>query len=150
GRLGTPDQLKVGVFGPVVNQAARLESMTRRLAPSSVLLDEATAVQLKNYEKDGELHCRRLARVRPQGMDTVLTIYELVPQDLTPPLEADEEEMYAGAGGAFEAGRWDVARKLLAELPAEDGGVRLLWGYLAAQGDSPPDGWDGVITLDAK
>ncbi len=31
GRIGTPDQFKVGVFGPVVNRAARLESMTRQI-----------------------------------------------------------------------------------------------------------------------
>src|SRR5262249_13160698 len=42
GRLGTADQFKVGVFGPVVNLAARLESMTKLLRVP-ILLDERAA-----------------------------------------------------------------------------------------------------------
>src|SRR4029450_2116442 len=39
GMLGTPDQRRIGVFGPAVNLAARLESMTKQLG-ASILLDE--------------------------------------------------------------------------------------------------------------
>ncbi len=35
GRIGTVDQVKVTVFGPVVNLAARLESMTKQRGPRS-------------------------------------------------------------------------------------------------------------------
>ncbi len=42
GKIGTTDQVKVTVFGPVVNLASRLESMTKILR-APILLDEATA-----------------------------------------------------------------------------------------------------------
>jgi adenylate cyclase len=38
GRIGTPDQYKLGVFGPVVNLAARLESLTKRVGVA-ILVD---------------------------------------------------------------------------------------------------------------
>ena len=46
GKIGTVDQVKVTAFGPVVNLAARLETMTKQLhAP--ILLDETTADFIK-------------------------------------------------------------------------------------------------------
>src|SRR5947199_10601514 len=45
GMLGTDDQRKIGVFGPVVNLAARLESMTKQLGVS-ILIDQTTATLL--------------------------------------------------------------------------------------------------------
>ena len=45
GRIGTLDQFKVGVFGPVVNRAARLEALTRKLRVS-ILVDEDAAARL--------------------------------------------------------------------------------------------------------
>ena len=42
GQIGTPRQAKVGVFGPVVNQGARLESMTRQFEVG-IIVDEKTA-----------------------------------------------------------------------------------------------------------
>ena len=42
GKIGTVDQVKVTVFGPVVNLASRLESMTKVLCVP-ILLDETTA-----------------------------------------------------------------------------------------------------------
>ena len=42
GGIGTSDQVKVTVFGPVVNLASRLEGMTK-LLHAPILLDEAAA-----------------------------------------------------------------------------------------------------------
>ena len=42
GRLGTAEQFKVGVFGPVVNLAARLESMTKFFGVP-ILMDDVCA-----------------------------------------------------------------------------------------------------------
>ena len=47
GKIGTVDQVKVTVFGPVVNLASRLEGMTKILhAP--ILIDERTAIVVRN------------------------------------------------------------------------------------------------------
>ena len=57
GRIGTTDQVKITAFGPAVNLAARLESMTKQVnAP--ILTDEATASTLKQTD----LRVRCLAR----------------------------------------------------------------------------------------
>src|SRR6185295_4952116 len=42
GKIGTTDQVKVTVFGPVVNLASRLETMTKILR-TPILIDELTA-----------------------------------------------------------------------------------------------------------
>src|SRR5262249_53226494 len=67
GRLGTRDQYKVGVFGPVVNRASRLEGLTKHLRVS-ILVDEAVANTL-NQCSDPLCRCRPLVRLRPVGLD---------------------------------------------------------------------------------
>src|SRR6185503_9522547 len=47
--LGTEDQRKIGVFGPVVNLAARLESMTKQLG-AAILIDQTAANLLVRSE----------------------------------------------------------------------------------------------------
>src|SRR5262249_27090556 len=78
GRLGTVDQYKVGVFGHIVNLAARLESLTKYFQVP-ILVDETTAELLGNPTNHHWVRCRRLARVRPAGMPTGLTVSELLP-----------------------------------------------------------------------
>ncbi|MFP6766168.1 MAG: adenylate/guanylate cyclase domain-containing protein, partial [Planctomycetaceae bacterium] len=67
GQIGTPKQAKVGVFGPVVNQGARLESMTRQYGVN-ICIDERTAEFCRTYLKPEEGRLRKLAHVRPKGM----------------------------------------------------------------------------------
>ena len=45
GRLGTPDQFKVGVFGPVVNRAAQ-SRITDKALSHPILLDDGAAAAL--------------------------------------------------------------------------------------------------------
>src|SRR5262249_59577425 len=83
GRLGTYDQFKVGVFGPVVNLASRLESMTKRFR-ASILVDEAVAERLANPKHAHWVRCRRVA----EGLSPRLTIPLVVSQPLPPAVEA--------------------------------------------------------------
>ena len=64
GRIGTIDQVKVTVFGPVVNLASRLEGMTKQLQ-TSILIDEATADWIREKVPRNVLRVRRVAKVRP-------------------------------------------------------------------------------------
>src|SRR5262249_22770335 len=78
GKIGTSDQAKVGVFGPVVNLASRLEGMTKILQ-TPILLDEATA-QLARKQLPPDLsRFRRVAHVKPYGLESALTVTELLP-----------------------------------------------------------------------
>ena len=47
GKIGTVDQVKVTVFGPVVNLASRLEGMTKILQ-TPILIDERTAIVVRD------------------------------------------------------------------------------------------------------
>ena len=149
GKLGTADQVKVGVFGPVVNLASRLESMTRQFRVP-ILLDEPSARQLTRTQHSHWCRCRRLARVQPHGMLTTLTVSELLPPVVEPGAmpERDRRDYEAGFE-AFLGGRWPDALDLLRRLP-HDGAAERLRAFIASHHGTPPDGWDGVMVLETK
>jgi adenylate cyclase len=162
GRIGTQDQVKVTVFGPVVNLASRLEGMTKILhAP--ILVDEATAEAVRQHVPADVARCRRVARVKPYGLDTPLMVSELLPPASVPP---SRERQRAGAAGvvltdadlahyeaaldAFLASRWPEAFELLHRVPPEDRVKDFLTVFIAQHNRTPPKNWDGVIPLLSK
>jgi adenylate cyclase len=152
GRLGSIDQIKLGVFGPVVNLAARLEGMTKQFRVP-ILVDENVAAYVASKKHCGWARVRRVAKVRPAGMATAVQISELLPpvgQDscLPEPKRLD----YESALEAFLAGsgkRWEDAEKKLKYL-TQDGPSEFLLQYMRGYPKGPPDGWDGVIALEKK
>ena len=101
GKIGTVDQVKVTVFGPVVNLASRLEGMTKILQ-APILLDEATAQIVRKQVPRDVARVRRLAIVRPYGLDTPLEVSELLPPVSQYPELTDEHlEYYEAALDAF-------------------------------------------------
>jgi adenylate cyclase len=149
GRLGTLDQFKVSVFGPVVNLASRLESLTKTLRVP-ILLDERCAYRLAQADTGHWARCRRLARLRPYGMRNVLTVSELLPPAVEPGVmpESDRRD-YEAALEAFLAGRWEDARGLLQRLP-NDGPAEFLRTSMAEHPQGPLPTWDGAISLGKK
>jgi adenylate cyclase len=149
GRLGTIDQAKVSVFGPVVNLAARLESMTKQFGVP-ILLDEPTAARLIASNTSHWARCRPVARVQPFGMRTVLTVHELMPPAVEPGAMSERDRRdYEAALEAFLASRWDDARQLLHRLPS-DGPSKFLSAYMSARQNQPPAEWNGIIGLESK
>lgn len=148
GRLGTPDQYKIGAFGPAVNLAARLESMTKFFRVA-ILVDSEFVKQLSP-----ELpwaRPRKLAKVRPVGFDRAVEVYELLSADTDQDgLPNHLLQRFDRAVTAFTAGRWEEARNLLAVLPESDGPSSVLKQYMADRHNSPPADWDGVIVLESK
>jgi adenylate cyclase len=150
GKIGTVDQVKVTVFGPVVNLASRLEGMTK-IFRAAILLDETTAEAVRRDVPREVARVRRVARVRPYGMDTPLTISELLPPENEYPVLRDEHlQYYEAALDAFLAGRWSQAFELLHHIPAEDQVKDFMTGYIARHNRMPPRDWDGVIALGSK
>jgi len=150
GKIGTVDQVKVTVFGPVVNLASRLEGMTKILR-APILLDEATASAVRAQVPCDIARVRRLAVVRPYGLDTPLEVAELLPPESQYPLLSDEHlAYYESALDAFLAGQWREAYKLLHHIPTEDTVTDFLTVYIAQHGRTPPPDWDGVISLSSK
>ena len=150
GKIGTADQVKVTVFGPVVNLASRLEGMTKILR-APILLDQQTAAVIRRSINPGVARCRRLAKVRPYGMDTTLEVTELLPPVTNEGALADEHVRdYETALDHVITGNWDDAFNLLHTVPATDRAKDFLTVFIAQHNRMPPPDWDGVIPLTRK
>jgi adenylate cyclase len=150
GKIGTVDQVKVSVFGPVVNLASRLEGMTK-LLHAPILIDERTAIVVRNQLSPKLARLRRVAVVKPFGLDRKLEVTELLPAaaeypDLTDQNIADYEQ----ALDDLIAGRWPQAFERLHRVPADDRVKDFLTVFIAQHNRTPPENWNGVIPLTTK
>lgn len=150
GQIGTSQQAKIGVFGPVVNQGSRIEGMTRQFGVG-VCIDETTAGFVRRLMPPEKGRCRRLARVRPKGMETPLLIHELLP----PEIEGDKVSEtvllnYEAALEAIISGRWNEGIERLNAVPDDDGPKQFLLAHMANHNNTPPANWDGAFSLDSK
>ncbi len=150
GRIGTTDQSKVTVFGPLVNRASRLEGMTKILH-TPILLDEATALMVRRQVPVTVARCRRIAIVKPYGMTQPIEISELLPPaDEYPELSDENLHDYEQALEEFLAGRWGEALELLHRVPAKDRVKDFLTVYIVEHNRTPPPDFKGVIPLSSK
>ncbi len=150
GRIGTTDQVKVTVFGPVVNLASRLEAMTKQLQ-ASILMDEPTADWIRANVSRDILRVRRVAKVLPYGMQTPLVVSELLAPAGPASILTDEHILaYEQALEHFLVGQWTDAFRLLHQVPAEDRVKDFLTVYIAQHRRTAPPDWRGVIELPSK
>jgi adenylate cyclase len=150
GKIGTVDQVKVTVFGPVVNLASRLETMTRRLG-ASILVDPSTAAIIRASVPSDDCRVRRLARVLPLGLSAPIDVSELLPPERDcSELTNERIASYDTALAAFEAGDWPRALQCLDAVGPDDSAKDFLTQFITQQGCSPPPNWDGTIRLGAK
>ncbi len=149
GRIGSQEQIKVGVFGPVVNLASRLQDLTKAMGVP-ILIDEQTAITASQALATEEGYCRRVACLRPAGVEVPVNAFALIPSG-DPDLSLTGEELRAheAAVEAIVNNTWDVAKQLLAGLPLTDGPTNFLRNVLANLGSTPAD-WDGVINMEDK
>lgn len=150
GKIGTREQVKVTVFGPVVNLASRLESMTRELHVS-VLIDEYLDQQIRQKMPPSEGRVRRLLQVLPYGMDRPLLVSELVPAEHRLPLLTDQHLADFEKGvTSFIAGQWGDAWKFLHRMPAEDRAQDYLSMLITQHDRKSPADWDGIVRMKKK
>ena len=149
GRLGTFDQIKLDVFGPVVNRAARLESLTKDYGVP-ILMDEAVAAAAKAADTTSTTYqTRSMGTVCPAGMDHVTAITELAPRGSY----ADHQRAHWEAiVNAFTDGRWHQARAQLEKYRQRGGdkAADFLVGYMDRRDGKAPADWDGVVRFDHK
>ncbi len=150
GKIGTADQVKVTVFGPVVNLASRLEGMTRQLRVP-ILLDEVMAETVRRRMRPDEGRVRQLARVLPYGLEVPVLISELLPPESQFP-ELSNAHISAFERGVeqFIEGNWEEAYQLLHDVPAADRAQDFLAMRIAQHGRTAPADWDGIIRLPTK
>ncbi len=146
GKIGTVDQVKVTVFGPVVNLASRLESLTKTLQ-APILLDEATALIARATLVPEQARIRRVAKIRPAGLQSPIEVSELVPPEK---LSDAHIAAYEEALDALIDGDWKRSFQLLHQVPSDDEVKDFLTVFIAQHGRTPPPNWDGAITLKEK
>ena len=150
GQIGTDRQSKVGVFGPVVNQCSRLESMTKQFGVS-ICIDAATADFVDRYFPESEGRMRPLANVRPHGMNTAIDVYQLLlPEKEAPELSQQMLKDSATARDAVNTGQWNKAFEALARIPDNDGLKQFLIQQMSAFNYKAPADWDGIFSLSTK
>jgi adenylate cyclase len=148
GQIGSRDQAKVTTFGPSVNLASRLEGLTKVLRVP-ILLDETTARIVA--DSTPAVRCRRLARVRPYGLEQPVMVSELLPPGAEDPIHSDADvAVYESALDAFLAGRWSEAYEQLHQISPKDLGKDFLVSFILQHNHTPPPDWNGVIPIGVK
>ncbi len=150
GKIGTAEQVKVTVFGPVVNLAHRLESMTKVLR-APILLDAAAAKSARTRLTASEGRLRSLARVIPFGLESPFVVSELLPsQHEWPDLTDSHLTLFEEGVDHFTQGRWEEAYRCLHAMPPSDRAQDFLLHHITQSGRTAPADWDGVIRLPGK
>jgi adenylate cyclase len=150
GKIGTTDQVQVTVFGPVVNLAQRLESMTRHV-PASILIDEATAQKLKGHLSPAIARLRSVATIKPFGMTQPVTVSELLPSAAACNEINDESiAIYEKALQHFNKNEWQASRDILNSLPQCDSLAQFLLSQINLNADGKQTVSDGVIVMTTK
>jgi adenylate cyclase len=144
GALGTAEQFKISVYGPTVNLASRLESLTK-FFKVPILVDEAAAAQLEGTP----YAFRRLSKIRPYGLIHPITVGELFDVDTSMTIEIDTLENFDVGLEHFIAGNWSQTQRKLAHMQ-HDGPSQVILDFIKANPSGPPKGWDGVIPLKSK
>jgi adenylate cyclase len=122
-----------------------------KILHASILLDETTAAVVRRRLPADVARLRRLATVRPYGMDTPVTVSELLPPVSEYSRLTDQHlAAYESAVDAVTLGRWSEAIELLHQVPADDLAKDFLTMYIVGHNRTPPPDWDGVIPLTSK
>ncbi|MEZ6047713.1 MAG: adenylate/guanylate cyclase domain-containing protein [Planctomycetaceae bacterium] len=150
GKIGTAEQVKVTVFGPVVNLASRLEGMTKTMRVP-ILVDEPTANLIRKQVSHTEARVRKLGRILPYGLEKPLMVSELLPPanvegTLTDAQLAD----YEAGVDRFLEGDWETAYQLLHGMPATDRAQDFLNLIIAQNNRTAPENWEGYIRMERK
>lgn len=150
GKIGTRDQVKVSVFGPVVNLASRLEGMTKQLRVP-IVMDETTAALVRQNLDKSEGRLRRLGTLLPYGMETPVQVSELVPPLSGCPHLTDELlALYDRGVECFEQGDWEEAYRCFRKMPENDRAQDFPGMRIAQHNRVAPPDWDGIVRLDSK
>lgn len=135
---------KYAVIGRAVNQAARLETLTKKLGVP-VLVDGNVA----RLAGDEKFLLRRICNLQPAGMQEVLAVHELVlpPQAGGTGIDEKGIALYAAALAHFEHGDFAAAEQALREAP-QDAATRFLGAQIVQRSNAHPSPtWDGVINF---
>jgi adenylate cyclase len=145
GNKGSARRLDYGLVGDTVNEAARIEALTKYYG-IRLLISGETARQLI-ARGEGRL----VDRVIVKGKSTPVELFELE-NPATPTSHSDLCRRYEAAYAEYSAGRFTEARILFQKLVDEfgDGPSRTLAARCTELLAAPPAEWKGIWKMDAK
>ena len=145
GNKGSALRLDYGLVGDTVNEAARVESLTKFYGVRMIVTRDTFA----QFKKQGMR--RLLDRVIVKGKSEPVELYECE-NPCTPPTYADICRRYKTAYDEYHFGRFDVAQKKFDALAQEfsDGPSKTLSARCGELTAHPPVNWNGVWKMDAK
>ncbi|CAN5122775.1 adenylate/guanylate cyclase domain-containing protein [soil metagenome] len=151
GRLGSDELAKVDVFGPTVNLASRLESLTKAFG-ARILIDATTAAVLEKADPQRrKFRVRKFAAICPMGMTVAVTPFELLPPESAPgqPMKEVVRRSWEEAVGWYAAGEWNRCRERLQQFFMKDPAAAMMINEMDGK-DMPPKDWGGVIKMTSK
>jgi len=138
GAIGSEQVFSYSVMGSVVNQASRVEGITKAVeTPVLVTREVAEKVSCEVAVP------MRVGRFRPLGMAVALDLYDLS----LPPANDKRMECFGKGLDAFEKGEWEAAFDALGELGTRDRAARYLMLLAENYRRHPPREWTGIIEL---
>jgi adenylate cyclase len=145
GNKGSALRLDYGLVGDAVNEAARVEALTKYYGVRLLVTRDTYA----QFSRQG---IRRLVdRVIVKGKSEPVELFECA-NPCTPANYPDICARYRAAYDQYYFGRFAEAQALFQSLAAEsaDGPSRVLAGRCAELAAGPPAEWNGVWRMDAK
>jgi adenylate cyclase len=142
GSISAKQLFSYTVIGAVVNQASRVEGITKTVEVP-ILVTREVAEMLS----PGTVSPRRIACFQPAGMSTALDLFEIRPPSS---VAKPDDELFALGLGAFERGEWESAYEKLDQMPSGDRPARYLKSLCEMYRRRPPKEWKGIIELSEK
>ncbi len=141
GSMGAKQLFSYTVIGSVVNQASRLEGMTK-IVEVPILVTKEVAVRISS----DTAAVRRIGHFRPAGMTVALDVFAVHA------LSQDDEKyrLFDSGLASFESGKWEEAYEILDQLPPTDRPARYLKTLAEMYRRHPPKDWQGIIELSEK
>jgi adenylate cyclase len=145
GNKGSALRLDYGLVGDTVNEAARIEALTKDYG-ARLLISGDTFAHL-----DLPANHRLVDRVIVKGKTEPVELFECE-NPCTPPNYSDLCHRYKTAYAEYAAGRFSDAKALFEKLADEfaDGPSRFLAARCARLIASPPAGWQGIWKMESK
>jgi adenylate cyclase len=141
GSMGAKQLFSYTVMGPVVNQASRLEGITK-IVEVPILVTKEVAARIS----PDTAAFRRIGHFRPAGMTVALDVFTIHPL----PADVEKNRLFDSGLTAFENGEWETAYETLDLLPPTDRPARYLKTLAEMYRRHPPKDWHGVIELSEK
>ncbi len=148
GNMGSASRMDYTMMGDTVNTAARLEGVNKIYGIYS-LIGETTRERLAD-----DIVVREIDKVLVVGKTESITIYELIgyrenqSKDVMDGLRVFKEAIEKYREGDFSSAD-DLFNKVLAFLP-EDGPSKTFMKRCVEYKENPPDGWDGIFSMQTK